>query len=575
MVISPGRRISRESAREALFPSLTPEAAARSLYKAQSMARLALKEIGPKAAGMLSADPVQIWVSANTDLAVDLEAHEQALRAALQTKGGSGRDSALVDALSTGGVPLEDEPEAEWAARVRERVEYLRQEARLELARDRARGVGRAHPEQLLDAWQACLQADPSDEEAASALMRLYLAQGRRPLAIGTYERCSGALAALGLRTSLSLDELRASADRAPSHTRPVSPVGPSMATAAGGEERRLLSVVFVELSPLGLGLQADPEDLREVIGAALGQAINEVEAFGGTVASISGTGMCVFFGAPQAHEDDPERALRAGLRLVNVARVANEHADHGRRQSGGRWPKVALSVRVGVETGPAVTGPAGGADGAGYRAVGGVVGAAAVLQSAARPGSVLVGAATRRATEGIFESGPVLDVPLSPGTERLAATYLVQPRASPAAEPGRRRLAAQAPLVGRDTELTVLTQAVRATVSGRGGVVVVTGEPGVGKTRLIEECRHYFMGWVGASSGRLPLWLDGRCASYASSTPYGAYQQLLSRFIGVPLEAGEGPPARARSGDAGRPREGHGDCLVAGPHDGLAGRGG
>ena len=131
-------------------------------------------------------------------------------------------------------------------------------------------------------------------------------------------------------------------------------------------------------------------------------------------------------------------------------------------------------------------------------------------------------------------------DVPLSPGTERLAATYVVQPRASPVAESGRRRLAAKAPLVGRDTELAVLTQAVRATVAGRGGVVVVAGEPGLGKTRLVGECRNYFMGWVGAASGRLPLWLDGRCASYASSTPYGAYQQLLSRFIGAPLEAGE-----------------------------------
>ena len=99
--------------------------------------------------------------------------------------------AALVEALSTGGVPLEDEPEAEWAARVRERVEYLRQEARLELARDRSRGVGRAHPEEVLQAWQACLEADPTDEEAASALMRLYVAQGRRPLAVAVYERCA------------------------------------------------------------------------------------------------------------------------------------------------------------------------------------------------------------------------------------------------------------------------------------------------------------------------------------------------------------------------------------------------
>ena len=85
-----------------------------------------------------------------------------------------------------------------------------------------------------------------------------------------------------------------------------------------------------------------------------------------------------------------------------------------------------------------------------------------------------------------------------------------------------------------------MLTDAVRAAVTGRGGAVVLVGEPGIGKTRLVGECRKFFMGWVGAASGRLPLWLQGRCASYASSTPYGAYQQLLCRFMGVPLEAGE-----------------------------------
>ena len=198
VLVSPGRRISRESACEALFPSLSPEAAAHSLYKAQSMARLALKELGPQAAGLLCADPSQIWADPAVALVVDLDAHEEALRAALQAPPGQGRDAALVEVLSTGGAPLEDELEAEWAARVRERVEYLRQEARLELARDRSRGVGRARPEEVLQAWQACLEADPTDEEAAAALMQLYVAHGRRPAAVAVYERCRAALADLG-----------------------------------------------------------------------------------------------------------------------------------------------------------------------------------------------------------------------------------------------------------------------------------------------------------------------------------------------------------------------------------------
>jgi len=524
VLISPGRRLSRDAACEALFPSLRSEAATNALWKALSMARSALGQLGPPAAGLLCADHSHIWAAADVALEVDLDAHEQALQAGLRTPPGQERDRALADALSTGGVPLQDEREAEWATRVRDRLEDLRQEARLELARDRSRGVGRSRPEEVLSAWQACLEADPTCEEGASALMQLYTAQGRRPQAVVVYERCVVALARLGLKASPALEEVRASAECAAPLTEQGPAPSPGVAALRRQGERRLVSVVFVELSPAGLGAHADPEDLRELVGVGLAAAISEAEPIGGTVVSISGFGMSVLFGAPQSHEDDPERALRSALRVIAAVGASG----------------VALSARVGVETGPAVVGPVGAGASVGYGAVGEVVGAAAALQSVARPGSVLVGPATRAATEGIFEWGPSADVPLTSGAKALAGTYLVQPRARPVGEAGRRRLAAKAPLVGRDGELALLTEAVRATVSGSGGAVVVVGEPGLGKTRLVAECRNYFMGWVGAASGRLPLWLEGRCASYASSTPYAAYQQLLSRFIGAPLESGE-----------------------------------
>jgi class 3 adenylate cyclase len=544
VLVSPGRKVSREVVCEALFPSLSLEAAARSLYKAQSMARLALKELGPEAAGLLRADPSQIWADQAVPLVVDLDVHEQALRAALHVLPGQARDAALVEVLSTGGVPLEDEPEAEWAAPVRERVEYLRQEARLELARDRSRGVGRAHPEAVLQAWQACLGADATDEEAAAALMQLYVAQGRRPYATAVYERCRGALAQLGMKTSPALEEVLATADdRRHWPSDGGSRVGPGAAAASPpGEERRLVSVVFVELAPAGFGGHADPEDLRELISAGLAETMTEVEAFGGTVASISGFGMSVLFGAPQSHEDDPERALRASLRIAaavgQAAAKGNDPVGGGVGRAGP--PPGGLSVRIGVESGTAVVGPIGDGDQMRYGAVGEAVGVAATLQSAAKPGTVLVGPSTRAAAEQIFEWGPNQDLPMSYGTPPLSASYLVGARPRSVAVAGRRGLAARASLVGRGSELAVLTGAVRVAAAGKGGAVVLTGEPGIGKTRLVSECRKFFMGWVGAASGRLPLWLEGRCASYASSIPYGAYQQLLSRFVGVPLESGE-----------------------------------
>ena len=105
VLVSPGRRISRESACEALFPSLSPEAAARQLYRVQSMARQALREIGPQATGLLCADPIQIWTDPDVALEVDLDVHEGALRAALQASPGQLRDAALVEVLARGRFP--------------------------------------------------------------------------------------------------------------------------------------------------------------------------------------------------------------------------------------------------------------------------------------------------------------------------------------------------------------------------------------------------------------------------------------------------------------------------------------
>ena len=200
-------------------------------------------------------------------------------------------------------------------------------------------------------------------------------------------------------------------------HLGRTSPLSAGLGAVRSGEERRLVSAVFVELSPVGLGAQADPEDLRELIGVGLAEAISEAEQFGGTVASVSGFGMSVLFGAPQSHEDDPERALRAALRIVGAvgqASVRTGNTALGAATSLTSFPVV--SARIGVETGVAVVGPVGRGEAAGYGALGEVVGTAAALQSAARPGSVLVGPATRAATEGIFEWGPGQDLPLNPG---------------------------------------------------------------------------------------------------------------------------------------------------------------
>jgi adenylate cyclase len=554
LLVSPGRRVTRDLACEELFPRLEPRAAARSLSKALSMARAALAELGEPGAALLGADLTHLWFS--PEIEVDADTQADVLRAGLAMPPGQGRDDTLVHGLAADGELLQDEPYADWADRARDSLNTLRQEARLVLARDRSKGAGRSGSADVTAAWLACLDHDPACEEAAGALIRGYLAEGRPEQAARVFERCRAALEQLGLRISPSLERIYASATaaRAPapaSQVRAASPVpsspvplaaaGPAapVKRSAAREERRPVTVLFAEVAaPAGLAGTLGLEALRDLVGGSLAMVIAQVEAFGGTVTSVSGRGLQAVFGAPEAHEDDPERAVRAAYRAVSATAAAATVA-------GGRAAAAAeaLGLRIGVESGPAVVGPIGDGAKVEYAAFGDVVSVAAALQFAARPASVLVGPATRGATAHLFSWGPAEEVTMAADAKPTAATYLDAPLARAADR--RPRLGGQAPLAGRQAELRMLDITLREAVAGRGQVIALTGEPGIGKTRLVQESRKRFIAWVGAGSGRRPLWVEGRCASYASATPYGLYRQLIASWIGVALDE---PPARIRA---------------------------
>ncbi len=537
VMLTPSHRLGREAARDLLFPKLAPTASAKALSTALSLAREALAPLGQPASELLRADRTTIWVDDEVLLDIDAEAHQEALRSALGMEPGAERDGALFGALQQDGVLLDEEPYADWAVAPREALQELRQRARLELARDRARGFGRSQPHAVIDAWESCLAHDAASEEAAASLIRVYSAKGQRQLAAGTFDRCRTALEALGLSISPALEEARRAigevigATSGPGLTGAVpGPADHSVMGHAGTEERRPISVLFAELSRVSASAHGqDPEDVRRVVGSALAGAIAEIEGLGGTVTSVSGAGLAAIFGAPEAHEDDPERAVRAGFRMQSASAVAGDGAE-----------STLLSLRIGIETGGAVVGPLWSGAGTGYGAAGEVIEIAATLQSTAKPGSVLVGPVTTEAAASAFEWGPTEEVPVKSGGKPLKAVYLDRPRVRRAGTWGEGGPARVARLIGRPTELSLIDKALREAMSGAGSVLFLVGEPGLGKTRLVQECRKRFMAWVGAGTGRLPLWLEGRCASYASSTPYGLYRQLLSAWIGVSPEEGE-----------------------------------
>ena len=276
-------------------------------------------------------------------------------------------------------------------------------------------------------------------------------------------------------------------------------------------EERKVVTALFADVvGSTQLTERMDPEDAREVLGDAVRRMVEAVEAFGGTVKDLAGDGVLALFGAPIAHEDDAERAIRAALRLVGRA---DEDPDPS-----------AVSIRVGIETGLVVLGPIGTGGRIEYGATGDALNTAARLQSHASPGCVLVGDVTRRATGDRFAWGEERRLELKGKAEPVSVFEVLGERR------GARAAFATTPMVGRERELERATQVAERALAGQGGVLLVTGDPGIGKSRLVEEVRDRV-------AGPGVTWLEGRCVSFGGSTPYLPLRDVVLDALGLPRD--------------------------------------
>jgi len=254
------------------------------------------------------------------------------------------------------------------------------------------------------------------------------------------------------------------------------SPVPESAATAPADAERRPLTVMFCDLvGSTALGARLDPEDLRDVI-AAYHRAIAKVIArFDGFVARYMGDGVLAYFGYPQAREDDAERAVRAGLTAVEAVRELPI--------------SEPLRVRIGLATGLAVVGDLIGSGAAQEQAVvGETPNLAARLQALAEPDSIVTAESTRRLVGGLFEFQSLGYVELK-GLTALVQAYRVlgESRGGSRFEALR---SGETPLVGRDEEIELLRRRWAQAKAGAGRVMLISAEPGMGKSRLTEEFR-------------------------------------------------------------------------------------
>ena len=274
-------------------------------------------------------------------------------------------------------------------------------------------------------------------------------------------------------------------------------------------EERRQVTVLFADLSGYtAVAERMDPETVKKLVDATLQRLGQEVERYGGTVDKYIGDNVMALFGAPVAHEDDVERAVRAALGMQSAMTEVNERLPEG----------VSFALRAGLNTGEVLAG----AVGQDYTVVGDTVNVAARLQTAAQPGSVTVGERTMRATSEAVRYEPLEPLELKGKSEPVPAweaVGLITEHALRRATSGR-----EAPLVGRDYEVGALESLYERVVrEERPHLVTLIGEAGVGKSRLLSELEQRLGDGEKAAALR-----TGRCLPYGSGIVFWALGEVL-----------------------------------------------
>jgi predicted ATPase/class 3 adenylate cyclase len=297
----------------------------------------------------------------------------------------------------------------------------------------------------------------------------------------------------------------------------------PSPPPIAPEGDRRPVTVLFADLAGFtALSEGLDPEDVRAIQSDLFREMSTSIERYEGFVEKFVGDAVMAVFGAPRAHEDDPERALRAALLMRERMGELNQ-----------RWERRVgrpLALHIGVNTGPVVAGRMGETAGAAYAVTGDTVNTASRLQSAAPAGDILVSDATYQLTHHAFAFAPPEELRLKGKSEPVAVHLLLGPLAAPRSARGLEGLGLAAPLVGRERELCRMDAAYDEMRAGRAQVLSLIGEPGAGKSRLQRE---FFVRLE--ATGRLTGTTIRRAACSAlGEQTYGAVAALLRDAYGV-----------------------------------------
>jgi class 3 adenylate cyclase len=306
-----------------------------------------------------------------------------------------------------------------------------------------------------------------------------------------------------------------------------VPPSSPSAAPAAARPqmlspsapeaEWRQLTVLFCDLvGSTALSAQLDPEDLRDVVRAYQRTCAEVIQRFDGYIAQYLGDGLLVYFGYPQAHEDDAQRAVHAGLGMLAAMGALNSRLQQA--------PGIHLAIRVGIHTGLVVIGEMGGAQRQEQLALGETPNVAARLQGLAAPDTVLVSAATYRLIQGFFVCQD-LGAHTLRGVAEPVPVYQIVKESVAQSRLEVARSSSLTPLVDREAEVTLLRERWAQSAAGQGQVVLLSGEAGIGKSRLVEVLRQHV---VSAGVQRLVF----RCSPYHTSSAFYPVIAHLQRVL-------------------------------------------
>jgi class 3 adenylate cyclase/tetratricopeptide (TPR) repeat protein len=287
--------------------------------------------------------------------------------------------------------------------------------------------------------------------------------------------------------------------------------------SVGGKEERKLISVLFCDLVGFtARSDEADPEDIRATLAPYHARLRSEIDRYGGTTEKFIGDAVMAVFGAPVAHEDDAERAVRAAFRIIeSMEDLSAERADG------------SLAVRIGINTGEAVVAVGAHPERGEGLVTGDVVNTAARLQTVAPVDGVVVGEVTYRATKDLIQYEALDPVTVKGKAKPIPIWRAVQVRGRLGIDVEQ---GARTPFVGRDHELALLVQTfARAVDEPSIQLVTITGEPGVGKTRLLWEFRRH----LDDRPERI-YWRQGRCLPYGEGVTYWALGEMVKGQAGV-----------------------------------------